>query len=96
MFALWTGVLVYGFVAFEWHWALAGFALLIFLLVPLCSLLLMPRPCSTYYVNLIRRSLKKKLEDYYAVGDHARAEAARWVLNRLDLLYGRQSGDLST
>lgn len=86
MFALWAGVLVYGFVIFEWYWALLGFALLIFLLMPLCSLLLMPRPCSSHYVNLIRRSLEKRLEDYRAIGDEARAEAARMVLDRLESL----------
>lgn len=92
MFVLWGGVLVYGLAIFEWYWALVGFALFLFVLVPLCSVLLMPRPGSSHYVNLIWRSLGKRLEEYYATGNKARAEAAHLVLDRLNSLRDREPG----
>ncbi len=93
MFVLLPAVLVYGFILFKRYWAVIGFAMCFYVLTPLCSVLFMPRPCSPHYVNIIRRSLQRKLDDYLAAGDQVRLEAARFVLDRLDRVYGTQVGD---
>ncbi len=63
MFGLIVVILVYGFAILPWYLALVGFGLFFFLLVPLCSVLLMPPVGSPHYLNLIRQSLKKRLDE---------------------------------
>lgn len=86
MFILLPVVLLWGFVLFKWYWVLLWFGLFFYVLTPLCSALFVPRAGSAHYVNQIRRSLVKRLNEYRQTGDKAREEALLEVLSRLDIL----------
>lgn len=75
--------LALGMALLSWFWVLLGFALFLFVLLPLTARLT-PPPGAWHYLKSLRRSLQLRLADSEQAGDRTRAELYRIALERLD------------
>lgn len=76
--------LSYGLALLDWPWILAGFALFLFLFLPIGSHLLTPHPGTWHYIRQIRRRMLAAMADSEQKGERERAQVFRIALERVD------------
>ena len=82
-----VGLGVFAIVCFYflvWYFAIALFLLTFFVLIPVVSVLLMPRPLSWHYIRKIQADLQRRQKEYGEIGDAPRAQATTELLGRID------------
>ncbi len=76
--------LAYGMTLLRWPWILGGFAVFLFVFLPLCERLLTPYPGTWHYLRKVRRLLQMYKAQSEQEGRRERAELYRIALDRVD------------